>query len=105
MKNLKLILTSEIIYLFLIFIWTGSDFVNFGIGLGGLFFYYLSIASSIILGIVLFVITRIKDEKKGRKVLVAALIMAGLTCLMITYYFTIGRGMDCPWDGIIFNPC
>lgn len=97
-------LVAFTIYFILIATWTSNDVINFGVGLGALFFYYFSILCVILLTVILL-LSFLKAEKKWMKVIVkvCAFIAIGIA-IVLTYHFTIGRGFEKHWNGVIFNP-
>jgi len=98
------IFIGTIFYFFFVLGGINGDSINFGIGLGALAFYYLAILSIVILFIMSFIILKIKNEKTKQIVLIITVLLSLIICLIITYYFTLGRGPNVPWNGKIFNP-
>jgi len=74
--------------------------LNFGNGLGDLVYVYVAGGMSIINFILL--LTLRKSLSKNKLLLI---VFIGLNCavlLYLTYSFTLGRGIEQPWDGTIF---
>jgi hypothetical protein len=72
--------------------------LNFGHGLGDIIY----LPPIIFLPILHFFLTK-KFNKKGiNHYLLPMIILFGITCLIIIYKATIGRGGEFPWNGNIF---
>jgi len=104
LKSINILLGLEIVYLFLTFLWINDGTIDYGIGLGGLLFYYLSIGACVLFMIPVMLINLMKNKKRAKITGRITLVITTLVCLFITYSFTIGRGFECPWNGQIFNP-
>lgn len=69
--------------------------IDYGVGLGGLFYLYLSVLGLILLLPFIFI-------KKLRKLSALTSILFSSLILYLIYSFTIGRGLENPWNGIVF---
>jgi uncharacterized BrkB/YihY/UPF0761 family membrane protein len=77
---------------------------QFGIGLAGLFFFYLSSFTTLIILIPLLCSLTNLKTKYGQHIVKGINIVALITLLFITYYFTLGRAHKKPWNRTILNP-
>lgn len=102
--SVRVLLGLSTAYFLLLIKWMLDSTITFGVGLGDLFYFYLSMGFS-----VLFLITFIFSlrEWKNKPVInfySISAILAILILLLFTYDFTIGRGSELPWNGTVFNP-
>ncbi len=84
LKNLLIALVIEFIYLILTIYWLMEDTINYGIGLGALFFFYISIGSSFLLLILFIIASTLKNKTKAKKLALISLINFTLICLFNT---------------------
>ena len=104
MFPVQFVVVGLALYFILITNWTIHGTVNYGIGLGALFFYYLTFFFSFFYSLVFMI--SFKGKKKrwiGNSVYILTIIGV-LVALWVTYNFTFGRGSESPWNGVIFNP-
>ncbi len=98
------LLLMAILYQLVVITWISQDKISFGIGLGGLLYFFLLIASLAISGIMLVLsLIVFKTDLKNKILLIATPISVTLS-LFITFCYTFGRGHENPWNGEVFNP-
>jgi hypothetical protein len=81
--------------------WMGK--LSYGAGMGDVIFIILTSAFTIthFLILVIFIHARREPVEKGIALLIGILFM--LLAVAFTYKFTIGRGVESPWDGNVFQ--
>lgn len=81
--------------------WMGR--LRYGNGLGDVYFVILTSGFTIIhlLILVIFIHARRGPVEKGISLLIGILFL--LLAVAFTYQFTVGRGVESPWDGNVFT--
>jgi len=101
---IQFVVVGLTLYFILITNWTIHDTVNYGIGLGALFFYYLTFFCSGFYSLVFLISFKSKQTQWVEKSVKVLTVIGVVVALWVTYSFTIGRGSESPWNGVIFNP-
>lgn len=89
-----------IVVFLLILIFTYNGNIHFGNGLGDLAYIFLTAGISIVNFVMIVAFRQILSRNKAMNIVL--LVVNILVLLYTVYSFTIGRGIERPWDGTVF---
>jgi hypothetical protein len=99
---IKFISWAFVIYQFIVMLLSLNGSITFGDGLGDLGTLLVYFIILIILSVSISSVGKIKNIKRQKFISYFILGLCFISALTITFYFTIWRGSEHPWDGKVF---